>query len=53
MGFVALLSGATHTYSLHLNGDRTFGIEAGLFLCIACSIAYICSGSTGIYTSQK
>ena len=53
MGFVALLSGATHTpIACTLMGIELFGIEAGLFLCIACSVAYLCSGSTGIYTSQ-
>ncbi|QZK90858.1 chloride channel protein [Flavobacterium sp. CHNK8] len=53
MGFVALLSGATHTpIACTLMGIELFGIEAGLFLCIACSMAYFCSGSTGIYTSQ-
>ena len=53
MGFVALLSGATHTpIACTLMGIELFGIEAGLLLCIACSTAYFCSGSTGIYKSQ-
>ncbi|WP_158728121.1 MULTISPECIES: chloride channel protein [unclassified Flavobacterium] len=53
MGFVALLSGATDTpIACTLMGIELFGIEAGLLLCIACSMAYFCSGSTGIYTSQ-
>ena len=33
-------------------GIELFGIEAGIYLGIACVAAYLFSGHTGIYTSQ-
>ena len=53
MGFVAAFAGATNTpIACTLMGLELFGIEAGMFLGIACVIAYLFSGHTGIYTSQ-
>ena len=53
MGFVAVFAGATNTpIACTLMGLELFGIEAGMFLGIACVIAYLFSGHTGIYTSQ-
>lgn len=53
MGFVAVFAGATNTpIACTLMGLELFGIEAGIFLGIACVIAYLFSGHTGIYTSQ-
>ena len=33
-------------------GIELFGIEAGVFIAIACVTAYLFSGNTGIYSSQ-
>ncbi|MDN3674052.1 voltage-gated chloride channel family protein [Flavobacterium branchiarum] len=53
MGFVAVFSGATHTpIACTIMGIELFGIESGLFIAIACIIAYLSSGSIGIYKSQ-
>lgn len=53
MGFVAVFSGATHTpLACTIMGMELFGIAPGLFIAIACSIAYFSSGSVGIYKSQ-
>lgn len=53
MGFVAVFSGATHTpIACTVMGIELFGIESAIFIAISCSIAYISSGSIGIYHSQ-
>ncbi|QIH38117.1 voltage-gated chloride channel family protein [Flavobacterium sp. Sr18] len=53
MGFVAVFSGATHTpISCTVMGMELFGIESGIFIGIACLLAYFSSGSVGIYSSQ-
>lgn len=53
MGFVAVFSGATHTpIACTIMGIELFGIESGFFIAIACVIAYLSSGSVGIYKSQ-
>jgi H+/Cl- antiporter ClcA len=53
MGFVAVFSGATHTpISCSIMGIELFGIETGLYISIACVVAYYASGSVGIYHSQ-
>lgn len=53
MGFVAVFSGATNTpIACTFMGIELFGAESGLFIAIACVVAYLFSGHTGIYTSQ-
>ena len=53
MGFVAVFSGATHTpIACTAMGMELFGINCGVYIGIACLIAYFCSGSVGIYSSQ-
>lgn len=53
MGFVAVFSGATHTpIACTVMGIELFGIESGIFIGIACIIAYFSSGSVGIYNVQ-
>jgi H+/Cl- antiporter ClcA len=53
MGFVAVFSGATHTpIACTVMGMELFGVESGVFIGIACVIAYFSSGSIGIYHSQ-
>ncbi|WP_142601235.1 voltage-gated chloride channel family protein [Solitalea koreensis] len=53
MGFVAVFAGASNTpIACTLMGLELFGIESGLFIAIACIVAYIFSGHSGIYGSQ-
>lgn len=53
MGFVAVFSGATHTpIACTIMGIELFGIEATIFIGISCFIAYLASGSVGIYHAQ-
>ncbi|MNX55719.1 H(+)/Cl(-) exchange transporter ClcA [compost metagenome] len=53
IGFVAVFSGATHTpIACTIMGMELFGIQPGIFIAIACVIAYFSSGSVGIYKSQ-
>ena len=53
MGFVAVFSGATHTpIACTVMGMELFGLESGIFIGIACVIAYFTSGSVGIYNAQ-
>jgi len=53
MGFVAVFSGATHTpIACTVMGMELFGVESGIFIGIACLIAYFSSGSVGIYQAQ-
>ena len=53
MGFVAVFSGATHTpIACTVMGMELFGIESGVFIGLACVIAYFSSGSMGIYSTQ-
>lgn len=54
MGFVAVFSGATHTpLACTIMGIELFGYECGVFVGIACFVAYFFSGYLGIYTSQN
>ena len=53
MGFAAVFSGATNTpIACTLMGIELFGIESGVFIGIACVVAYVFSGHSGIYSSQ-
>ena len=53
MGFVAVFSGATHTpIACTIMGVELFGIDCGIYIGIACLVAYFSSGYTGIYSSQ-
>lgn len=53
MGFVAVFSGATNTpIACTVMGMELFGAETGIYMALACFVAYIFSGHTGIYTSQ-
>lgn len=54
MGFVAVFSGATNTpLACTIMGMELFGWQCGLYLGAACTVAYLCAGHTGIYTSQE
>lgn len=53
MGFVAVFSGATNTpIACTLMGIELFGVESAVYIAIACVIAYLFSGHSGIYSSQ-
>ena len=53
MGFVGVFSGATNTpMACTVMGMELFGYECGIFLGIACLIAYLFSGKSSIYSSQ-
>jgi H+/Cl- antiporter ClcA len=53
MGFIAVFSGATHTpIACTVMGMELFGVESGIYIGIASLVAYYCSGSIGIYSSQ-
>lgn len=54
MGFVGVFSGATNTpIACTLMGMELFGYECGIFLGLACLIAYFFSGKGSIYASQN
>jgi H+/Cl- antiporter ClcA len=53
MGLVAIFAGASNTpIASTILGIELFGIESIFFIGIACLFSYLCSGGTGIYTSQ-
>ena len=54
LGFVAIFAGATNTpLASTLLGMELFGAGNGLYLATACIIAWRCSGTKGIYSSQR
>lgn len=54
LGFIAVFSGATKTpVACTIMGMELFGPEHVVFFAIACSVAYLASGHSGIYSSQK
>jgi H+/Cl- antiporter ClcA len=53
MGFVGVFAGASNTpIACTIMGIELFGVDAGIFLAIACVVSYLFSGHTGIYSSQ-
>ncbi|QPH38308.1 voltage-gated chloride channel family protein [Pedobacter endophyticus] len=54
MGFVAVFSGAANTpLACVFMGIELFGDTSGVYIALACVTAYLFSGHTGIYRSQK
>lgn len=52
-GFVGVFSGATNTpIACTVMGMELFGYQAGIYLGIACLVAFIFSGNGSIYTAQ-
>lgn len=50
MGFVAVFSGATNTpIASTILGIELFGAECGVFVAIACLVAYLFSGKSSVY----
>ena len=53
MGFVAVFSGATNTpLASSIMAIEMFGSECGVYVAIACIVAYLISGHNGIYGKQ-
>lgn len=53
MGFVAVFAGATNTpLACMIMGIELFGHESGIYMAIACVVAYLLSGHTTIYQKQ-
>jgi len=53
MGFVAVFAGATNTpLACIMMAIELFGSECGIFVAIACVVAYLFSGHNSIYHSQ-
>ncbi len=54
LGLIGVFCGATNTpIACFILGIELFGSEGLIYMFIACIISYICSGHTGIYTSQQ
>ena len=54
LGFVAVFAGATNTpLACTLMGIELFGSGHVVYLAIACFVAYLFSGHSGIYLSQR
>ncbi|RYE91121.1 MAG: hypothetical protein EOO37_01190, partial [Cytophagaceae bacterium] len=54
MGFVGVFSGAANTpLACLFMGLELFGTHAGIYLGLACVVAYLFSGHSGIYTAQQ
>lgn len=53
IGFVAVFAAATNTpVACAIMGIELFGFNTGLFMLVACIVAYLCSGKKGIYSAQ-
>jgi len=53
MGFVAVFAGAANTpLACSIMAMELFGAECGVYVAIACIVAYLISGHSGIYSSQ-
>ena len=54
LGFIAIFAGATNTpLACTVMGIELFGATHAVFFAIACFIAYLFSGHSGIYTAQR
>lgn len=54
LGFIAIFAGATNTpLACTMMGIELFGAQHAVYFAVACFIAYLFSGHTGIYTAQR
>ncbi|WP_421357935.1 DUF190 domain-containing protein [Agrobacterium rosae] len=54
LGFVAVFAGATNTpLACMIMGIELFGATHSVYVAVACFIAYLCSGHSSIYLSQR
>ena len=53
MGFVAVFAGATNTpMACSIMAIELFGVECGVYVAIACVVAYLFSGHNSVYSRQ-
>jgi PII-like signaling protein len=54
VGFVAIFAGASNTpLASTIMGIELFGSTHAVYLAVGCFLAYLCSGHSGIYLSQR
>lgn len=54
LGFVAVFAGATNTpLACMIMGTELFGVTHSVYIAVACFVAYLCSGHSSIYLSQR
>jgi H+/Cl- antiporter ClcA len=54
LGFVAIFAGASNTpLASTIMGIELFGAQYAVYLAVACFLAYLCSGHSGIYLAQR
>jgi len=54
LGFVAVFAGATNTpLACTVMGLELFGVGALPYMAVACVVAFLVSGPTGVYTAQR
>ncbi len=54
LGFVAVFAGASNTpLACTIMGIELFGATHAIYIATACLVAYVCSGHSGIYLSQR
>jgi H+/Cl- antiporter ClcA len=54
LGFVAVFAGASNTpLACTIMGIELFGSTHAIYIGAACVVAYVCSGHSGIYLSQR
>ena len=54
LGFVAVFAGAANTpLACTIMGIELFGATHAVYIAVACFVAYLCSGHSGIYLSQQ
>jgi H+/Cl- antiporter ClcA len=54
LGFIAVFAGATNTpLACTMMGIELFGAQHAVYFAVACFIAYLFSGHSGIYSGQK
>lgn len=54
LGFVAVFAGATNTpLACMIMGIELFGATHSVYIAVACLVAYLCSGHSSIYLSQR
>jgi H+/Cl- antiporter ClcA/PII-like signaling protein len=54
LGFVAVFAGASNTpLACTIMGIELFGAAHAVYIAVACFLAYLCSGHSGIYLSQR
>lgn len=54
LGFIAVFAGATNTpIACTIMGIELFGADHAVYMAAACSLAYVFSGHSGIYLSQR